>query len=565
MAGGKETPRQKMIGMMYLVLTALLAMNVSKEVVDAFVTIDNNQNKSLQAIEGKLDTQLAALSSNADQSPQKYGSANQSAQEIHDEATQLIEHIDLIKAKTFSISVGNKVEDPISTEVYENGSFKIDLDSVKALVGIDNYDNNTNLMIKDAANPTEEDNADGNNYTAVVLRQKLEVYRNKVISELEKIDGTETLVENVKKNFDYPLKDDPRLKPDEEEWVVKNFYHVPLAASTAMLTGIQNKIRTAESDLVDRLYVNVEGKTYKFDELKSAVIPMATTVPAGSNYEADVFLAAYDTKNYPEIRLGKPGVKWDSLKNELSGDFDVLEMDGTVGKVKIPASGLGAQQREGMIIFRPVGLPERIEPFNIDYAVVAPQLVVSPTKMNVFYKGVPNPVTVSVPGFTDGDVVANMSGGSMRNDGGGNYTVTPGDGQKANISATVTLPDGSTQSMGPVEFRIKRIPDPEISFAGKGPTDNIIKKNALANAAGVIPMLKDFEFDIRPEIVEYTVVVVQNGQVKAAKCTARALSGDARALLGNVKAGQNFTIENVKVKVAGETRKVSSVALRVVN
>jgi len=87
----------------------------------------------------------------------------------------------------------------------------------------------------------------------------------------------------------------------------------------------------------------------------------------------------------------------------------------------------------------------------------------------------------------------------------------------------------------------------------------------LANAAGVIPLLKDFEFDIRPEIVEYTVVVVQNGQVKAAKCTTRALSGDAKALLGSVKAGQNFTIENVKVIVAGETRKVSSIALRVVN
>ena len=160
MAGGKETPRQKMIGMMYLVLTALLAMNVSKEVVDAFVTIDQGQRKTLKAIDGKLETQLFALGENARENPTKYGSAHTSANVVHDKATDLINHIDLIKAKTFAISVGASLEGEIPVEVFVNGEFLIGLDSVKALVGIDNYDNNTNLMIKDAANPTEEDNPD---------------------------------------------------------------------------------------------------------------------------------------------------------------------------------------------------------------------------------------------------------------------------------------------------------------------------------------------------------------------------------------------------------------------
>jgi len=102
MAGGKETPRQKMIGMMYLVLTALLAMNVSKEVVNAFVTIDQDQGKNLVAIENKVGTQLAALATNAQESPDKYGPASAAANSIHEEASKLIEHINKIKAKTFA-------------------------------------------------------------------------------------------------------------------------------------------------------------------------------------------------------------------------------------------------------------------------------------------------------------------------------------------------------------------------------------------------------------------------------------------------------------------------------
>ncbi len=567
MSGGKETPRQKMIGMMYLVLTALLAMNVSKEVVDAFVTIDHNQMNNLAAIDGKLGTQMNALQKNASENPKKYGPAKTSAERVHKEASALIEHINKIKAKTFSISIGNGVEADIPPEVYSNGEFLIDLDSVKALVGIDNYDNNTNLMVQDASKPTTEPNADGYNYTAVELRNKLEAYRDAVISELKKIKGTEILVKNVEKNFDFPKtkEEDPNstIKAGEEQWVVKNFYHVPLAASTAMLSGLQNRIRTAESDLVDKLYTDVEGDSFKFNRLKSAVIPQATTISAGSNYEADVFLSAYDDQNAPVIWLGDPGVKWDSINQKLSGEYKVVEMVGTMGKVKLPASGLGVQQREGVINFKPVGGDPVVQPFKLDYSVVAPQLVVSPTAMNVFYKGIPNPVEVSVPGFTADAVSPSISNGSISK-GANGYVVNVSSGKEANVSASVELPDGTRRSMGPAKFRVKKIPDPVPSFGQKGPSDNIISKAVAKAASGVRAKMDGFEMDVPGIVVtKFTVFTTINGEFKEIKCTGNRLSPAASALIAKLRKGQKFGIEEIFVKMPDGERKVPSLSLRI--
>ena len=563
MSGGKETSRQKMIGMMYLVLTALLAMNVSKEVVNAFVTIDQGQRKTLEAIDGKLSTQLQELAKNASENDELYGAANISAQTAHNKASELIEHINLIKAKTFAISVGTPFEAEIPGEVYANGKFLIGLDSVRTLVGIDNYDNNTNLMVKEPANPTIEDNPDGNNYTGTVLRDKLIEYREQIISELKKIKRTETLVLNMEQTFDFPTAEEAK-GTGEEQWVVKNFYHVPLAASTAMLTTLQSQIRSAESDLVDKLFTEVEGESLKFNRLRGATIPLSTTVTQGGDFEADVFMAAFDDANPPEVRLGKIGVKFDSLTMDLDGEYDVIPMEGVTGKLKIPAGGLGAQTRDGVIYFKPVGGELRKEPFYLDYLVLAPQLIVSPTKMNVFYKGLPNPVNISVPGFTSDKVFPKASAGRLSKNSKG-YVMNIGSGSTVKISATVELPDGSKKQMPPIPFRVKRVPDPVPSFSQAKPTDNVISGLKVKNAKGLrADMGSDFEFDYTPVVTSFKVVTVVNGEIREAKCSGNKLNAAAKGILGNMRRGQKFSIEQIMVKMPEGNRKVSSISLRII-
>jgi len=387
-------------------------------------------------------------------------------------------------------------------------------------------------MVGDAANPITEPALDGYNYTAVELRNKLEAYRDLVVSKLQKFEGTEQLV----------------------------------AASTAMLSGLQNQIRLAESDLVDQLYQDVEGSSFKFNRLKGAVIPLATTIPQGSKFEADVFLAAYDDQNMPKIYLASGGAKWDSLKGEFigGGDLQEVRMEGTMGKVEIPASSLGVSKRQGVIHFKPVGGDLVKQPFEIEYNVVAPQLVVSPTKMNVFYKGVPNPVSVSVPGYTDKDIVASISGGSMRAEGGGNYVVTVSSGSEASISATVTQPDGSKRTLGPTKFRVKRIPDPIPSFGQKRPSDNVIPGTAVRASQGVRAVMENFDFDINVTVASFKIVTVVNGEIREAVCSGNRLSAAARGLLDNMRRGQKFSIEEIKVNMPDGVRKVSSISLRII-
>ena len=572
MAGGKETPRQKMIGMMYLVLTALLAMNVSKEVINAFVTINDGQQKTLSAVDAKLGVQMNDLSKNANENKDKYGPAHGKAKKVQDKADELVKHIDLIKAKTFAISINGPqgaVED-----VYDPNtmSFIIGLDSVKALVGVDNYDNNTNLMVGEPDNPKVDDDPDGNNYSATVLREELIAFKDLVIGELQGVPGSDQIIKNIEKTFTFPTDEEAReiagRGKNAEGWVIKNFYHVPLAASTAILTTLQSNIRSAQSDVVDLLYKEVEGASYKFNKLESAVIPVATTVTQGANYQADVFLAAYDDQNTPIIYLGNPGVTVDSTKSpiELTGEYTEVEVDPVtkMGKVDIAASGLGAQQREGIIIFKPVGLPEERKAFTLDYQVVAPQLVVSPTKMNVFYKGIPNPVSVSVPGFTDDKITPRISNGSMSKSSEG-YIVNVSQGNTANITCTAELPDGTTKSLGPVEFRVKRIPDPVPSFAKKKPTDATIKKQDLVNSAGLRAEMENFDFDVKVTVKSFDMVFVRDGNVITKKSSSNRVTSEMQANMKKVRNGEKVYFENIKVSMPdGSVRKVANIILKVV-
>lgn len=571
MSGGKETPRQKMIGMMYLVLTALLAMNVSKEVINAFVTIDDGQQKTLIAVNTKIGSQTNTLAGLNQENPAKYGDAFNKVSNIEKKATELVKHINMIKAKTFGITMTGDVNVDLA-EYYDGARDKIliTLDSIKNDKGVDNYDINTHLMIVDGAIPSELDDPDGNNYTAVVLRNKLLEFKDYVTAELQGVDGSATLISNLESTFYFPTKEEAKegkKGEDAESWIVKNFNHVPLAASTAILTTLQSNIRSAHSDAIDLLFTEVEGSSYKFTALKSAVIPVSTTVTTGATFDASVFLAAYDNTNIPTIQLGKPGVKYDSINNKMTGEFDVLETDPEgLGIISIPASGVGPQHREGVIIFKPVGGDEVRTSFALDYTVVAPTLVVSPTKMNVFYKGIPNPVSVSLPGFKSEDIIPRISNGSISKGGEGGYTVNVKSGTEANISVTATLPDGSTKVVGPVNFRVKKIPDPTPSFARKGPSDNTVKKADFSNARGLVAKMENFDFEVNVKVASFKMVFVKDGNIIEKVSNSNKVTSEMQANMKKVRSGEKVYIESIKVKMPdGTTRKVSNLSLKIVN
>lgn len=557
MAGGKETPRQKMIGMMYLVLTALLALNVSKEVLDAFITINNGLETTKVTFDGKLSQQYAAFNASYMENPEKYGEAWSEAEKLRVRANDLISHIDLIKAKTIAETEGRTLEETI-------GKNQFNVDTVLNLAYVsskDNYDANTTLMIgAEPDRPKEDDHADGNNYRAAVLRQKMESYGDLLKGM---VGGNPGLLQAIDSLFTYPTKVKD-ASGTMTNWESLNFYHVPLAATTTILSKLQSDVRNAESDVLGYLFADVDAASFKFTKLQAVVIPEKTYVLERDSFRADVFLAAYDDTNLPEIYLAPQGTKLDSGATELpEGSVKVPMGTDGYGKLRLPATSIGEKQWQGIIKFRNPTGGYIYKAYEANYEVARPSLVVSPIRMNVLYRGVENPVAISVPGISQDALIPSIDNGRLVKQSDGTYIVTDlRKGTKATVSVSAEI-NGDKKNMGSFEFRVKSVPDPVAKFAGKGPADNTVARADLTAALGVIADLEDFVFDLNFPVTSFDLTVIMGGDVRTLKSNSNRLTADQQELLKLVRRNQTVIIENIRAQAPdGSTRALGSINLR---
>lgn len=560
MAGGKETPRQKMIGMMYLVLTALLALNVSKDILDAFVTINNGLETTKVTYDGKLGNQYQGFAASYNENPEKYGDAWQKAQTLRTEANDLVHHIDLIKAKCISAAAGIPMDKVIGKN--ENGQDTIlNLSYVEVR---DNYDVNTHIMIgAEPSKPQTSDDPDGNNYRAAVLKDKLVAYGQSLKGMAA---GRPALVNSIDSLFTYPdkIKD---ASGTTTNWESLNFYHVPLAATTTILSKLQTDVRNAESDILAYLFADVEAASFKFTELKAVVIPEKTYVLEGDSFRAKVFLAAYDNTNLPNITLAPEGMSLDSNATEIpEGKAKEVPVgaDG-FGRLAIPARGLGDKEWEGIIKFKkPDGSGYVYKKYDVEYEVAKPSLVVSPIKMNVLYRGIDNPIAISVPGISADALSPTISTGSLSKQSDGTYIARVSSGSEAVVSVTADI-QGQRKPMGSFKFRLKNVPDPVANFAGKNPSDNTVKKSELTAALGVIADLKDFVYDLNYPVTSFDITVIMGGDTKTLHSSSNRLTGDQQELLRQVRKNQTVIVENIRAKAPdGSVRKLGTISLRVI-
>ncbi len=560
MAGGKETPRQKMIGMMYLVLTALLALNVSKSILDAFVTINNGLETTKVTYDGKLGTQYQGFAASYNENPEKYGDAWTKAQKIRTEANELIHHIDLIKAKCIAETTTLPMEEVIGKNA--NGQDTI-LD-LKYIEQKDNYNVNTHLMIgAEPSSPKTDDDPDGNNYRGTVLKQELTAYGQTLKAM---VPENQLLVANIDSLFSYPEKIRD-ASGTITNWESLNFYHVPLAASTTILSKLQTDIRNAESDILGYLFADVEAASFKFTELKAVVIPEKTYILEGDSFRANVFLAAYDNTNLPEINLAPEGMNLDSTATEIPGGKGrkvPMGADG-FGRLRLPAQGLGEKEWEGIIKFKkPDGSGYVYKKYDVSYEVAKPSLVVSPIKMNVLYRGIANPLAISVPGISADALTPSISTGRLVKQSDGTYNAEVSSGSEAVVSVTADI-NGKRQPMGSFKFRLKNVPDPVANFAGKNPSDNTAKKSELTAALGVIADLKDFVYDLTYPVTAFDITVIMGGDTKTLHSGSNRLTADQKSLLQQVRKNQTVIVENIRAKAPdGSVRKLGTISLRVI-
>src|SRR5690606_16686661 len=406
MAGGKETPRQKMIGMMYLVLTALLALNVSKEILDAFVIINEGLESTKITFKDKISDQYARFEASFNENQTKYRENWEKAKEVRQLSDDLINQVDQMKAYLISNVEGKPIEEVIA----DNGRGQDTVLSLQYVQTKDNYDISTNVMIGENPGLPRAEHPDGNHLTALNLRENLETYRDRLKELLG--DNNPVLVGNLENSFDFSERKD--ASGTVTNWESMNFYHIPIAAVVTNLSKIQTDVRNAESDLVTYLMADVEAASFKFTKLRPIAIPQSNYVLQGDTFKADVFLAAYDDTNFPTVEIGvDETVEHDSANTALTGESRIVEIgDDGFAKLKIPADQIGFRNWKGVIKFRgPTGEVPYL--FDVEYEVAKPSLVVSPTKMNVFYRGLQNPVEISVPGFSAEKIQPSMTNGTL--------------------------------------------------------------------------------------------------------------------------------------------------------
>lgn len=546
MAGGKLPPRQKMIGMMYLVLTALLAMNVSKDILNAFITVNDGLESTKNNFKEKNADQYSNFSKSNTENPVKTGPYYQKALQIQKVADELVEHIDKIKVEIIS---GIEPEITRETAIGKNQFGEDTIVNLKYVKVKDNYLFSTNLLVGgDPVNPKTGE------LSAMELKGKLESFRD-LAKSMVKAGGAIDL--SLDQTFTFgPAKNAAGVV---ENWPSYNFHGVPAAATITLLTKMQTDVRNAESDVIKYLYSAVDAASYKFTGLDAAVIPESNYIIRGDSFRAQVFLAAFDTTMKPIIKLG---TQYDTSNYTVGGDtVDVKVVNGK-GYITIPTNSLGLKDYKGVIDFKgPSGDIEHY-PYSISYQVAAPSTTISATAMNVFYIGVPNPVDIAASGVAKDKVTASISNGSISKSGEGwvvNVT-TPG---KAVVSVNAEV-DGTRKSMGSMEFRVKKIPTPIAEIGGK--SSGAIPKGQLASTAGIIAKMENFEFDVRVTVASFKFVYTQaNGLSKEVAVDGPRFNETVQTILRAIKPGSRVTFEDIKAKMPdGELRKLGSIVLKAV-
>lgn len=547
MSGAKETPRQKMISMMYLVLTALLALNVSVEVLDAFSTVNEGLENTHTSVEKKIEDYYYTFEQQYNKQPEKTQDFWDKAQEIRTKTDEMINFVErdiklalllqnngTTENELFALTGDDAVIlNPEQADPTKNRRVfhKLNLDN---LSGKDKHDAVTAFMI-------EQRNADK-------LKTKIDEYRQFIIEMMESV-GVANYSDHVGLITDgkYVAGDGAPLT-----WQLKNFNHIIIPAAISIINEIVGEIQTTEYDAISELYKSIDAGDFKFNTLEAKVFPKTTYVLRGQDYEADVFIVASDNSKEFDAKYAK-GIKDFSQASENA--IQKVSSENGIVKIKVPATAQGEQSIAGIIEMKdPITGEIKPYPFQSSYTVAPPSANVTPTKMNVMYRGLENPIAISAPGFTNDQINVRVANGTL-NKKSGEYFVTPGnDGNTTTVTVSTTV-DGKTVVLDNCVFRLKRTPDPVPIINGK--TKGSFTKEEILAADGFVLTMPDFDFEgYNSTVITYDVATVVGGYLKTVKGVAgRKFDSSVKDIIQNAKRGQRISIENIRVKAPdGEER-----------
>lgn len=541
MAGYKETPRQKMIAMMYLVLTALLALNVSKDMINAFLVVNESIETTNEKFSGKIDQIYARFHRDYKLNQTKvepFWLNALEARKLSKEMIQYLENIEFevvsLSERTDSLETLRDFYDTVVKHDPNNPSKTINVVSLNLskVETRDSYDIPTNYFIGQSE--------DGSKGEGIILRRKIEEYREKMIQLIDQKNRSKLNI-GLETDGEYYSADH-----HPQNWQMHNFYRTILAADITILNKIIAEIKNAEFDVVSLLHSSVSAEDFKVTDLVAKVIPKSNYILLGENYQAEIFVAAYDSTQdlHAYYILNADKINAQNEKNAIP-----ISGQNGIANLILPANSVGQKRYAGVVnVLTPQGDTNKYY-FNEEFTVAPPSATVSPTAMNVFYIGLENPVRISVPGISDNKVRVMMDNGDIEPQGNGEYIVKVTDQGRSTIKVMAEM-DGKIKLMDEFEFRNKLVPPPFALVAGKEKLGSgRINKSEIEAYPYVLARLEDFVF----EGVQYTITSFRfsadvSGLLQEAKIDGNKLNEKALRIIKNARKNTRIFFDNIEAK-----------------
>ncbi|GAB6394255.1 MAG: gliding motility protein GldM [Bacteroidales bacterium] len=500
-----NSPRQKMINLMYLVFIAMMALNVSSEVLNGFVLVEDSLQNSIDN-----STQRNAIVSNDletyyNANPDKVKEWYNKGMQVSKASEDIYDYIQGLKERIVKTADGKDGD-------VNNIRHKDDLSAA------------SHIMLSPV-------NGEGKN-----LREAVDSYRTMMANLVQDPEKNRIIKELLNTN------PSDHFGLNARKWEESLFDNMPASAAVTLLTKLQSDIRYAQGEVMSHLLNSVDIGDYRVNLIEAQVVPVSQIVMRGSPYEARIVLSAIDSTKFPTVF-----VNGDTLGRDAKGRYVVnTSSSGTFpveGFIEMPNS-------DGSILHRN---------FKTEYFVTEPGATVAPTLMNVLYAGIDNPIRIAVPGIPSGNVYPTMSNGSLTRKGESLWDARPSTsaiGQEAMVTIVAEMAGGRRVQMANTPFRIKMLPDPMPYLEYKDQNGTVrkfrggtIAKRNLMDANGILAAIDDDILNIQFAVQSFELIYPdQFGNMINEPTEGSIFSERQRNYIRGLARGKQFWVNRVKAR-----------------
>lgn len=501
MTTNPDSPRQKMINLMYIVLMALLALNVSSDVLNGFSLVDESLSRTTANSTVQNQSLYDGLAGANERNPEKVGPWFEKAVHVKNTSDSLYAYVDELKLRIVQEADGKNGD-------VANISNREDLEAASF------------VMLAPGRGQGKE------------LYNRINQYREEILAFVTDPVQQKIIRDNL--NTEVPRKASTAGK----NWQEYIFENTPVAAAVTLLTKLQSDVRYAEGEVLHLLTQNTDVQDVRVNQLQAYVIPTSQNVVRGGTYSARVILAAVDSTQRPSIYIAG-----EKQPDNAEGWFETV--CNRTGEFSLNGY-LELMQRNGEVLRRD---------FSQKYTVVEPTATVSATMMNVLYAGYDNPISISVPGVPAGQVQASIvSGNGTLTRAGNGYIAHPTTiGKDVVIRVTASV-GGRTQSMGDYTYRVRQLPDPSpfIEYTEDGTPKRYrgghgLSKAVLMSTPGIVAAIDDGLLNINFRVLGFETVFFDNmGNAVPEVSSGAAFSTRQKDMFRRLSRGKRFYISRVR-------------------